>query len=657
MKWTAGRMKWWPWIAAAIVTGLVVGSWRVWEECWLGLVCEDGLAAFNREVTEGGLKAGEDERARLAQHPSKEFLGGHTIVPYAYLPTVRGLFGHSFLLENGRLLSFKEALGLHMGLNADREGPALQATAVALVSSPRALSQQDILWSDGRLTRNQHFDARTGTARPGRWTEEQPDSVQIDDGVALASGSNFRLVLRRDGSVWGYGGNDFGQLGTPDENVNNQTLPLTRPVAGLTGVTAIAAGMRHAVALKRDGTVWQWGANNTALHDLNQRLHGGTWEMSSQLPRQRDFFNPEPSRVPGLPDIVKIAAGKNHSVALDKNGAVWAWGESSGGLLGIPLRFSAEPLGHHPIYKVGTFVDLPVRVPGVEQVVDIAAAGRHTIALKRDGTVWGWGMNNGEQLGAREHRRPPAPRDLSGQPSRQEHDPPFPISGLRDIQQIFTSETFSALVDKRGDMFLMSDRFAYDFAARVPGRAGAKTRMRFSLAAHEPDGTIPATLDSEVGLYAVDDALGRVNGLLPGDAGYAAAALAPARATPVFESGQSFGRSPGARQSPERWLKLDADRLFGFYVVFGSNRSAWQRVNPRNGNEEAIKAYFSFPAANPDRLPYGFMRTTFDYQWERSPSAPLGPGVSTASYTLTGHGLRGVDRERFQRDLTSTATK
>jgi hypothetical protein len=314
-------------------------------------------------------------------------------------------------------------------------------------------------------------------------------------------------------------------------------------------------------------------------------------------------------------------------------------------------------LGHHPIYKVGTFVDVPVRVPGVEQVVDITAAGRHTIALKRDGTVWGWGMNDGRQLGAREHRRPPAPKDLSGQPSRQEHDPPFPISGLRDIQRIFTSETFSALVDKRGDMFLMGDRFAYDFAARVPGRAGAKTRMRFSLAAHGPDGTIPATLDSEVGLYAVDDALGRVNGLLPGDAGYAAAALAPARANPVFESGQSFGPSASSRQSPERWLKLDADRLFGFYVVFGSNRSAWQRVNPRNGNEEAIKAYFSFPAANPDRLPYGSMRTTFDYQWERSPSAPLRPGVNTAAYTLTGHGLRGVDRERVQRDLTSKSTK
>lgn len=647
------RTKPWRWIAAAVTVTVLFGAWKVWDECWLSLVCEEGLVAFNRESKEHGTKAGEDLRAWSAKHPDREFLNGYTVTPYAHLPTVRGLFGSSFLLESGRLLSPKEALGLHMGLNADLRGPAPSATAVALVASPRAYQQQDILWSDGRLTRNQFFDAMTGSASPGRWTESQPDSVQIDDGMALARGSNFRLILRRDGTVWGYGGNDLGQLGTLDENLNRQSLPLTRPVAGLRDVTAIAAGRRHALALKSDGTVWQWGVNNSAIDYRAGYLIGGgpSWEESSQSPRIQNFFSSEPSRVPGLVNIVKIAAGKTHSVALDKNGAVWAWGNSSGGLLGIPSRFSLETLIPSETFTVGPYVTEPVQVPGVEQVVDIAAAHYHTIALKRDGTVWGWGMNSTGQLGVREFRPP--------QPARgPEYHPPFPMFGVRDIQRIYTSDNFSALVDKSGDLFLMGSYRGgyggYDFAVRVPGHAGTRTRMRFSLAMFGPDASSQPTLDSEVGLYAVDDALGRVNGLLPGDAGYAAAALAPERVVPVFDPGRShvrsYGRIAGSRHQ-ETWLKLGADRLFGFYIVFTSNRSAWLRENPANRNDHTIKAHFSFPAANPDGLEYGFSQDTFHYRWERSPIAQLRPEVNPVSYSLTGHGLRGVDRERLQRDL------
>ncbi len=641
-------MKLRRWVAAALVITVLVGVWKVSNECWLSLICENGLVAFKRDV---GAKMSADEKAWRAEHPDREFWPGYTPAPSAHLPTVRGMLGYSFLLENGRLLSSAEVLGLHMGLNADLPGPELPARAVAVVASPRAYQQQDILWSDGRFSRNQHLDGRTGTAGPGRWTEEQPDSVQIDDAVALARGSNFGLVLRRDGTVWGYGGNDLGQLGTLDEDLKRQSLPLTRPVAGLGDVTAIAAGRRHALALKSDGTVWQWGVNNSALDYRAQWMIDGahSWETSPSLPRVRNFFNPEPSRVPGLVNIVKIAAGKSHSVALDKNGAVWAWGNSSRGLLGIPSRFSLDTLASGETFKVGSYVTEPVQVPGIEQIVDIAAAGYHTIALKRDGTVWAWGWNRTGQLGPREYKNRQAPHDPAS-PTGQEYAAPFLVFGVRDIQRIYTADTHSAFVDKSGDLFLMGTQLAYDFAARVPGHAGAKTRMRSSLAVYGLDAGRPASQDSEVGLYAVDDALGRVDGLLPGDEGYAAAALAPKRVAPVYEPGHSYGRMTGSSTSPDIWLKLDADNLFGFYIVFNSNRSDWLRANPKNKSDQPIKAYFSFPAANPDRLPYGELGQR-GYRWQRSPTTQMPQDMSEIYYDLTVDGLTSVDRERLQRDL------
>jgi Regulator of chromosome condensation (RCC1) repeat len=624
----ADRMSQWQWfvLAALVVTVLVGASWKVWNDCWFGLLCDDGLVAFDRQIKESRAKDEANEHAWRAQHPDKKFLNGYTTASaLAHLPTVRGLYGHSFLLENGRLLSPKEALGLRMGLNADLQGPALAVTAVALVASPRQGYQQDILWSDGRLTRNQRFDARTGTASPSRWTEDRPDSVQIDDGVALVRGGNFRLVLRRDGTVWGYGVNDFGQLGTLEENLNNQLLPLTRPVAGLTGVTAIAAGKRHALALKSDGTVWQWGANNSFVKSLRVDDEDGN---HGRGPR-RWGFNPEPTRVPGLPDIVKIAAGQRHNLALDKNGVVWGWGDSELGLLGIPARFSDAAIGMEGNFKhiKGSFVDEPVHLPGMDQVVDIAAAGYHTIALKRDGTVWGWGMNSSRQLGVREDIERAPSLDADPMRTGPRPDRPFQMFGVRDIRRIFTSASFSALIDKNGDLFRMGGPDPYDFAACVPGRAGRKTRIQFSLEIYDPNlitvGTQPP-LNSEVGLYALDDTLGRVGGLLPGDVGYASAALAPGRAVPVFEPGRSYGSVGRFRGLPGMSLKLDAGRFYGFYLIADSDRLAWQRENPKNTNEEKIKAFFSFPAANPDRLEYGYFYRDLAkypyYYWKRRPA-------------------------------------
>ena len=89
-------------------------------------------------------------------------------------------------------------------------------------------------------------------------------------------------------------------------------------------------------------------------------------------------------QVPGLTDIVAVAAGDSHSLALTGAGAVWAWGANTNGQLGDGTT---------------TAHATPAAVPGLPPIVGIAAGGSHSLAVAADGTLWAWGGNNQGQLG------------------------------------------------------------------------------------------------------------------------------------------------------------------------------------------------------------------------------------------------------------------
>ena len=121
-----------------------------------------------------------------------------------------------------------------------------------------------------------------------------------------------------DGTVRAWGYNGTGQLGNGPPSTG-----LTPPgqVGSLTGVTAIAAGQYHALALMSDGTVRAWGSN-----------------VSGQLGDSSTTQRNAPVPVTGLPVVpggaIAIAAGGNHSYALMADGTVWAWGYNGYGQLG-----------------------------------------------------------------------------------------------------------------------------------------------------------------------------------------------------------------------------------------------------------------------------------------------------------------------------------
>lgn len=181
----------------------------------------------------------------------------------------------------------------------------------------------------------------------------------------LATGWDYSLGLKTDGTVWTWGDNTQGQLGNGSIGGNPHSTPTQ--ISGLTGITALAANNNHSLAIDSNGDVWAWGNN-----DYGQLGDNST--NASSVPVQ----------VSGLTEVIAIAAGYSHSVALKSDGTVWAWGHNAAGEIGD-----------------GTIIDryIPTQVSGLSGVTAIAAGSDHSLALKNDGSVWSWGYNAFGQLG------------------------------------------------------------------------------------------------------------------------------------------------------------------------------------------------------------------------------------------------------------------
>ena len=138
-----------------------------------------------------------------------------------------------------------------------------------------------------------------------------------------------------------------------------------------TGRPSIAIGDNHGVILASDGSLWTWGETGFGWQVLGLGSNVRTQACLRRIGLETNWVN--------------IAVGGSTTLALKSDGAIWAWGENNNGQLGDGTMFREQPS--------------PVRsVPGNDWK-QVATAGPHSVALKRDGTLWSWGNNWGGQLG------------------------------------------------------------------------------------------------------------------------------------------------------------------------------------------------------------------------------------------------------------------
>ena len=217
-----------------------------------------------------------------------------------------------------------------------------------------ALDRTGTVWTWGRNEWGQIGDG-------SQTTRNLPVQVLDSDGgffqgvVAIASGENFVLALTNDGLVWAWGENSSGQLGLPREEKSRQyphLIDIKKPCK------AVAAGHQHALALTTDGYVMAWGNNTYG------QLGIGTY-ISTHMPSKVMMEN---SNLP-LDHVQSIAAGDDHSMAIQNNGHVMLWGKNSSGQLGDSTptdRLNPVPLpGNDPdgLYNVFTFFEDHDSVP------------------------------------------------------------------------------------------------------------------------------------------------------------------------------------------------------------------------------------------------------------------------------------------------------
>jgi hypothetical protein len=117
-----------------------------------------------------------------------------------------------------------------------------------------------------------------------------------------------------------------------------------------------------------------------------------------------------------------------------------------------------------------------------------------------------------------------------------------------------------------------------------------------------------AAFSNEMGYFWVDDAQCRIGNLLPGDVGYAAAALDKSRSQVLFAQGQS----PGAGGQ----YILPSDKYLGWYLIQNATTEAFLSHNPGNVIGKGPVAFFSYPGANPDGLSHVHYRNGHEMSWE-----------------------------------------
>ena len=331
---------------------------------------------------------------------------------------------NSFAIQSdGSLWSWGFSVGGMLGDGSDntRQFPGKILDNVAQVAAglhSMAIKTDGSLWAWGSNWNGQIGDGTTET----RYT---PVRI-MEDVIQVSVGFSHTMAITSDNSLWAWGNNEYGQLG------NHTVMDRHTPVKIMENVVQVSAGESHTMAIRTDGSLYAWGMNNAG----QLGIYTDTWMWDA---------NSTPVRV--MENVAQVSAGRQHTMAIKTDGGLYSWGNNWTGQLGdgsvtdetgpsgryTPVRimdnvaqvsaargdFSVAITTEGYLYAWGVntlgqvgdgttkpweypFTEPPGRLSPVKIMSDVAyvsAGGNHTLAIRTDGSLWGWGDNGVGQLG------------------------------------------------------------------------------------------------------------------------------------------------------------------------------------------------------------------------------------------------------------------
>src|SRR6266550_1146486 len=292
-----------------------------------------------------------------------------------------GKFGLA-LRTDGTVLAWGDNQFGELG-NGATSAPVVTPTVIPGLSNVVAVAAGALtamaLKNDGTVLAwgyNQDGEVGIGTFTPSVPTPTQVPGLSAVTAISVGGGDLG--ALKADGTVWEWGDNTLGQLGTGSTARNNCCVASPQQAVGVSGVTAFALGSDHTVAVRSDGSVLTWGRN------ADGELGNGIASTSGC------FCIPTPAPVPGLSNAIGAAGylGGFTYLAVLSSGAVVGWGFSGFGEL---LNNTQTP----------SITPTPVPASGLppSTTVAVAVGFQWSMALEGDGTVWSAGSNRYGQLG------------------------------------------------------------------------------------------------------------------------------------------------------------------------------------------------------------------------------------------------------------------
>ena len=260
--------------------------------------------------------------------------------------------------------------------------------------------------------------------------------------ATVSLGTDHSAAITRDGKLYTWGANNYGQLG------DGTTTQRNIPTYIMDNVASINMGDYHSAAITKDGKLYTWGRN-----DEGQVGDGTRYNRYS------------PKHV--MSNVLSVELGFEHSAAITKDGNLYVWGYNINGQLGD-----------------GTTARSTKPKLLMSNVASVNLGLYHSAAIKKDGKLYVWGLNSSGQLGDGTTTKRTTPKFI-----------------MSNVASISMGDYHSAAVTKDGQLYTWGDNYLGQLGDGTTTQRNSPTHIMSSIASVSLGGYFASAVKKNGDLY------------------------------------------------------------------------------------------------------------------------------------------------------------